>query len=238
MKKTLAIILVAIMATVCAVPAFAESTDVSYYVDPSYTVSIPAAVTLGDADVTADITASDVILEGGKKIAVELTSASNTASGSTFNAKNGDSTVTYTITGDEAIAVGDTVATFTANGSKTLTFSAADKSAATVAGAHTETLTFTLSVEETAVIKTLTIKKGNSIADSDTTIEYCEGDTWADAVERNPDKIAIDANTSPLRIVLPGKTGNDIDLCKDAADRYHLVLPTHTIEADGNYLWW
>ena len=147
MKKLLAIIIAAVMIAACTVTAFAETTNVSYNVDPSYTVSIPAAVTLGDSAVEADITASDVIMEDGKQILVELTSASNTASGSTFNAKNGDSAVTYTITGDEAIAVGDTVATFTANGSKTLTFSAADKSAATVAGAHTETLTFTVSVE-------------------------------------------------------------------------------------------
>ena len=148
MKKTFTILLAAIMVMACAVPAFAESTNVSYNVDPSYTVAIPDAVTLGDTAVTADITASDVIMEDGKQIKVDLTAASNTASGSTFNAKNGDSTVTYTITGDEAIAVGDTVATFTADGSKTLTFSAADKSAATVAGAHTETLTFTISMEE------------------------------------------------------------------------------------------
>ena len=148
MKKLLAIILAAVMIAACSVTAFAETTNVSYNVDPSYTVSIPAAVTLGDSAVEADITASDVILEDGKQVVVELTSASNTASGSTFNAKNGDSTVTYTITGDEAIAVGDTVATFTANGSKTLTFSAADKSAVTVAGTHTETLTFGISVED------------------------------------------------------------------------------------------
>ena len=154
MKKLLAIILAAVMIAACSVTAFAETTNVSYNVDPSYTVSIPAAVTLGDSAVEADITASDVIMEDGKQILVELTSASNTASGSTFNAKNGDSTVTYTITGDEAIAVGDTVATFTANGSKTLTFSAADKSAATVAGAHTETLTFTVKVESAAVAVT------------------------------------------------------------------------------------
>ena len=150
MKKLLTLALVGAMLTATGITAFAETTNVSYNVDPSYTVSIPAAVTLSDADVTADITASDVILEDGKQIKVDLTAASNTASGSTFNAKNGDSTVTYTITGDEAIAVGDTVATFAADGSKTLTFSAADKSAATVAGAHTETLTFGISVENAA----------------------------------------------------------------------------------------
>ena len=164
MKKILAIILAALMIAACSVTAFAETTNVSYNVDPSYTVSIPAAVTLGDSAVEADITASDVILEGGKQVVVELTSASNTASGSTFNAKNGDSTVTYTITGDEAIAVGDTVATFTANGSKTLTFSAADKSAATVAGAHTETLTFGVKLEDPNAPKIYN-KNSENIAD-------------------------------------------------------------------------
>ena len=148
MKKLLTLALVGAMLTATGITAFAETTNVSYNVDPSYTVSIPAAIPLSDSAVEADIEASDVILEDGKQIKVELTSASNTASGSTFNAKNGDSAVTYTITGDEAIAVGDTVATFTANGSKTLTFSAADKSGATVAGAHTETLTFTIAVED------------------------------------------------------------------------------------------
>ena len=157
MKKLLTLALVGAMLTATGITAFAETTNVSYNVDPSYTVSIPASVTLGDVAVTADITASDVILEDGKQIKVELTSASNTASGSTFNAKNGDSAVTYTITGDEAIAVGDTVATFTANGSQTLTFSAANKAGITAAGAHTETLTFTIAVEAAATQKNLTI---------------------------------------------------------------------------------
>jgi len=149
MKKVLTLALVGAMLAATSITAFAETTNVSYDFQPSYTVSIPADVTLSDTAVTADITASNVILEDGKQIKVDLTAASNTASGSTFNAKNGDSTVTYTITGDSTIAVGDTVATFTADGSKTLTFSAADKSAATAAGAHTETLTFTISVAGT-----------------------------------------------------------------------------------------
>ena len=149
-KKIITLALAAAMLSATGITAFAETTNVSYDVQPTYTVSIPAAVTLSDADVTADITASNVILEDGKQIKVDLTAASNTASGSTFNAKNGDSAVTYTITGDKAIAVGDTVATFAANGSKALTFSAANKSAATVAGAHTETLTFGIAVEDAA----------------------------------------------------------------------------------------
>ena len=197
MKKLLAIILAALMIAACSVTAFAETTNVSYNVDPSYTVSIPAAVTLGDSAVEADITASDVILEGGKQVVVELTSASNTPSGSTFNAKNGDSTVTYTITGDSAIAVGDTVATFTANGSKTLTFSAADKSAATVAGSHTETLTFNIAVED--AVKTLTLSgtywdnRAGGFVTNSLEIEYTDNDTWKDIVERY-DEVSLQDN--------------------------------------------
>lgn len=215
MKKLLAIIIAAVMIAACSVTAFAaDTTTVTYEVQPTYTVSIPASVTLSDADVTADVTASDVILESGKKIKVELTSASNTASGSTFNAKNGDSTVTYTITGDEAIAVGDTVATFTANGSKTLTFSAADKSAATVAGAHTETLTFTVSVETSKAAAekpdivqadcTFSPANGTSTlsnANITTSMEYSadNGTTWTD-VTSDGSIASLAAGTVQIRV--------------------------------------
>ena len=190
------------MLTATGITAFAadpetKATNVSYDVQPTYTVSIPAAVTLGDSAVEADITASDVILEDGKQIKVDLTAASNTASGSTFNAKNGDSTVTYTITGDKAIAVGDTVATFTANGSKTLTFSAANKSAATVAGAHTETLTFNIAVEDAVKTLTLTGEVFDWFSDTSETksleIEYTDNDTWKDIAERY-DEVSLVSN--------------------------------------------
>ena len=159
-----------------AASASGNSTDVSYDVQPTYTVAIPASVTLGDSAVEATITASDVILESGKQVAVELTEASNTASGSTFNAKNGESVVTYTITGDAAIAVGDTVATFTANGTKTLTFAVADKTGITVAGSHTETLTFTISVEDAALILDLaTVTANTTVEDGYTIINTLAG---------------------------------------------------------------
>ena len=214
MKKLLAIILAALMIAACTVTAFADTTDVSYNVDPSYRVAIPRSVTLSDAAVTADITASNVILEDGKQIKVDLTAASNTASGSTFNAKNGDSTVTYTITGDKAIAVGDTVATFTANGSKTLTFSAADKSAATVAGSHTETLTFTVSVETSKAAAekpdivqadcTFSPANGTSTlsnANITTSMEYSadNGTTWTD-VTSDGSIASLAAGTVKIRV--------------------------------------
>jgi len=215
MKKLLTFALVGAMLSATGITAFAETTNVSYDVQPTYTVTIPATVDLGDNDVTASIEASDVLLETGKQIKVELTSASNTASGSTFNAKNGDSAVTYTITGDKAIAVGDTVATFTTNGSKTLTFSAADKSAATVAGSHTETLTFNIAVEDApSSSKTITIEGY--------TITYNDNDTWAQIAATNDIVTITDENV----VKIDGRT-----LLTDDG----VVFSNHTIDPGVSY---
>ena len=133
----------------------------TYDADAKYTVTIPAGVTLSEtADVTKNIAASDVRLESGQKIKVTLYGASNTESGSTFNAKTEakDSTATYTITaGENAVEVGGTVAEFNADGEQALTFSKAE--GATLAGKHTEVLTFGVSVEsasKTVNLSTLT----------------------------------------------------------------------------------
>jgi hypothetical protein len=127
--------------------------EVSYDVSPTYTVTIPAAVELSPTETqTKNITATDVKLEQGAKIVVTLDSASNTESGSTFNAKIGDSTATYSISaGGANIEVGGKVAEFdTKDGeqSAALTFSKAE--GATYAGKHTEQLTFGIAVEDAA----------------------------------------------------------------------------------------
>ena len=187
----------------------------TYDVQAKYTVTIPAGVTLDSTNaVSKNIEASDVVLESGQKIKVTLTGASNTAEGSSFSAKNGNSAVTYTITGDKAIAVGDTVATFTANGSKALTFSAADKSAATVAGAHTETLTFTVSVETSKAAAekpdivqadcTFSPSNGKSTlsnANITTAMEYSadNGTTWTD-VTSDGSIASLAAGTVQIRV--------------------------------------
>ena len=169
MKKTIAMISALAMLSAMAVPfsAFAEDTttkelnktttsgdtEVAYDVQAAYTVTIPAGVTLSDTaeNTNPTIEAENVMLESGKSIVVKLTAATNTESGSTFNAKNGSSTATYTIgkgTEKKGIAVGDTVATFgtdTKKQEQKLTFSEAK--GATYAGEHTEQLTFTISVK-------------------------------------------------------------------------------------------
>ncbi|MBQ3299575.1 MAG: hypothetical protein IJG99_04720, partial [Ruminococcus sp.] len=198
---------------------------------------------LGDAAGTADITASNVIREDGKQILVELTSASNTASGSTFNAKNGDSTVTYTIIGDEAIAVGDTVATFTANGSKTLTFSAADKSAATVAGAHTETLTFGISVENATKTLTLTGQYfDHGFVTKSLEIEYTDNDTWKDIAERYDEVSLVDNPYGPSEgkiVMFWNDEIKGIDGCELKSNQstynYNLVSINDKVSAYSSY---
>jgi len=86
------------------------------------------------------------LIEKGKQVVVTLTEGSNTTTGSIFHAKKGDSTAEYTISaGGSAVSVGGTVATFsngTAEQTATLTFS--KPTGWTEAGAHTETLTFTI----------------------------------------------------------------------------------------------
>ena len=142
---------------------------------PKFTVTIPAGVTLSDnAATTANITAEGVEHLVRKEINVELTSGTYTSEGSTFHAKNGNSVVTYTISkGNDTISVGDKVAVFKENGSETLTFSQPDKTTATVAGEHTENLTFTVSLTDPLIGRTF--KDGDIINIGDNVYVYSNG---------------------------------------------------------------
>ena len=130
--------------------------EVTYNVDPGYTVTIPAGADISSGSDEQSITANNVLLEQGQKITVTLFEASNTASGKSFTAKDesGESTVKYTIkAGTADVAVGDTVAEFetkTGEQSATLTFTKDEDSTPTFAGKHTETLTFNIAVESAA----------------------------------------------------------------------------------------
>ena len=155
-----AVVALAMVSAIAPMSAFAEDTTIdqgsttksgtltaTYDVEAKYTVTIPAGVALdAEAEVTSNITAENVTLEYGKRVAVTLTSGSNTTTGSTFHAKRNNSTAEYTISaGGSAVSVGDTVASFgngTDEQSATLTFS--QPTGWTEAGEHSETLTFTI----------------------------------------------------------------------------------------------
>lgn len=160
MKKLLTILLALVMVLSLSVTAFAAdnsinqgsanqagNTTVTFNVDPTYTVTIPATVTLakdeesGSYKQDATITATDVRLLEGKVINVTLAGDFTLTAGTTdwpYTVKVG--------TSDTAIATGDIVATFTTNPAEqtsVLHFAAADP---TYAGNYSDTVTFTIAV--------------------------------------------------------------------------------------------
>lgn len=162
MKKILAFALALVMALSLSASAFAVDinqdatqkygeTNVTFNVDPTYTVTIPATVTLakaadGNYKQDAAVSATDVRLEEGKTIKVTLEGDFKLVTGATGATYE----LPYTVTVDDdatPIASGATVATFTtttAEQSSTLHFAAENP---TYAGNYSDTVTFTISVE-------------------------------------------------------------------------------------------
>lgn len=156
MKKLLTLVLAVLMLCSVSVTAFAADLDkgnnvgsmtVSYGVEESYVVTIPADVTVSTAGVERELSASSVLLPDGKTLTVSVASANG------FKLEYAGSKIPYTV------SVGDakqTTATFTAlsitsgttSGSVKLTFKTteADIAGATKSGNHTDTLTFTCGV--------------------------------------------------------------------------------------------
>ena len=119
---------------------------VSYNVAPTYTVTIPASVTLGD---TVTVSAENVVVEKGKQVEVKLSGTSGTDNAFMLKTAEG-AEILYGVTNSEnAVNVGDVVLTVNpddgASGSAALRFVAPSK--LTYAGTYTGTVTFTVSVE-------------------------------------------------------------------------------------------
>ena len=118
-----------------------RSVTVEYNVDPTYTVTIPATVALGE---TATIKAENVVVARGKQVEVKLTNANDftvtTPQGAslTYTVKNGETIVNE---GEKVLTVnpdngktGETTLTFTTPGT------------AQFAGDYTGTVTFTIAL--------------------------------------------------------------------------------------------
>ncbi|WP_024858848.1 hypothetical protein [Ruminococcus albus] len=133
-----------------------NSTDVKYSVDPSYTVVIPASITLSDtaatsASISVDETAKPFKLAKGQKLSLKIANEDT----NDFKVTNADDSLDYTVTaGSETLAKGSTAAEFSNDDKtdKTLTFSKMDASKAKYAGDYTGTLTFGISVESAETI--------------------------------------------------------------------------------------
>ena len=118
-----------------------KSTTVTYQVDPTFTVTIPATVALGE---TATIKAENVVVPKGKQVEVALTNANGFTVATPQGAELG-----YTVKNGETIVnEGDTVLTVNPDNGKTgeTTLSFVAPTEIQYAGKYEGTVTFTIAV--------------------------------------------------------------------------------------------
>ena len=118
-----------------------QTTTVTYQVDPTFTVTIPATVALGE---TATIKAENVVVAKGKQVEVKLTNANDF----TVTTPQGAS-LTYTVKNGETIVnEGEKVLTVNPDNGKTgqTTLKFVAPETAQFAGDYTGTVTFTIAV--------------------------------------------------------------------------------------------
>ena len=183
MKKLFALILIVCLLATMSTTAFAAnttggSTEVSFNVDPTYTVTIPATVELNKVDTEGVVTYENdytITAEAGVRLKkgeyIEVTIA-----GDYVMEPPQGATLAYTITKDGNALDNDIVATFTtdkAEQSSTIHIAAGDPD---YAGDYSDTVTFTISVQQAApAIINFTIGGDPYQAE--------EGMTWAQWVE-------------------------------------------------------
>ena len=156
-----------------------RSVTVEYTVAPTYTVTIPATVALGE---TATIKAENVVVAKGKQVEVALTNANGFTVATPQGAELG-----YTLkNGETMVNEGDTVLTVNPDGGKTgettLTFTTPET--VKFAGDYTGTVAFTIAVKN--VPKTII----NFTIDGET-FEAEEGMTWAEWIDSASNTIGL-----------------------------------------------
>ena len=154
MKKLFALILTVCLLATMSVTAFAAnttggSTEVSFNVDPTYTVTIPATVELNKVEDNGTVTYENdytLTAQAGVRLLknqyIEVTIASDYVMQTPQGA-----TLAYTITKDNAALVNAVVATFNTNKAEQTSkihIAAGDPD---FAGEYTDTVTFTLTVK-------------------------------------------------------------------------------------------
>ena len=124
-----------------------KSTTITYDVAPTYTVTIPATVVLGE---TATISAENVVVPKGKQVEVALTNANGFTVATPQGAELG-----YTVkNGETTVNEGDTVLTVNPDGGKTgeTTLKFVAPETVKFAGDYTGTVTFTIAVKDVPTI--------------------------------------------------------------------------------------
>ena len=156
-----------------------SKTTITYEVAPTYTVTIPATVALGE---TATIKAENVVVPKGKQVEVSLTDANGFTVATPQGAELG-----YTVkNGETTVNEGDAVLTVNPKDGKTgeTTLSFVAPTEIQYAGTYTGTATFTISVKD--VPKTII----NFTIDGET-FEAEEGMTWAEWIDSASNTIGL-----------------------------------------------
>ena len=213
MKKLFALILTVCLLASMSVTAFAAnttggSTEVSFNVDPTYTVTIPATVELNKVEDNGVVTYENdytLTAEAGVRLLkneyIEVTVASDYVMETPQGA-----TLAYTITkGGNAVATGGVVATFGTDKnaqSTTIHIAANDPD---YAGDYKDTVTFTVAVKD--VPKPLI-----SFTIDGTSYQAEEGMTWGDWVnsEYDNDEFSVDINAIKKGFLFVSNGGSNI----------------------------
>lgn len=129
--------------------SYEDTVTVTFVSSPSYTVTIPERVTLGD---TVAVSAENVVIEKGKQLEIALTGTSGSNNAFLLESDEG-ADLAYTVQKDgAAVELDDTVLTVnpetSSSGSSALSFVAPADENITYAGDYAGTVTFTVSVKE------------------------------------------------------------------------------------------
>lgn len=156
MKKIISIILAVMLTLSIGIMAFADNgisgdndIEVSYTTTESYTVTIPSDQTVSTTAQTGTVSASGVLLADGNRLVVSMASANG------YKMKYEGSEIAYTASVGEKTLSGTaaeevlSVNSGSTSGSQNISFVTTSEAiaAATKAGKHTDTLTFTCGVE-------------------------------------------------------------------------------------------
>ena len=204
--------------------------------DPSYTITIPSTLDVSGAgytQLTGGITATGSNISGKLTVSAESAHTWNLQE-TTDSSKKVPYKLTSNNTGNptEKTKWEFTPTDGTINGSENVyVYIAETDYNNAAAGTYTDTVTFTAKVEDAVVVKTLTV--------GDVTLDYCDGDTWQQIVDRNPDKIKTTSGGGwEVRISKINGSFTSWNLCKGSIGSTNYVYADHVVDPNATYVWW
>ena len=232
-KKNMSLLLTLVL-VLSLVPAF-SMTALADGDTSTYTLTIPSTLTVANSgwNATDGISATGS-LASGKKLSVTAASANSWA------LKSGNNSVGYNLaTATGTYSSSATPASWEFTAAEVAASGGTNKGMGIIvedysnkpAGTYQDTVTFTVKVEDAAVVKTLTV--------GDVTLDYCDGDTWQQIVDRNPDKIKTASSGGwEVRIVKINGSFTSWMLCKGSIGNTNFVYANHVVDPNATYVWW